>query len=690
MKKFYVLSIVACFALAANAQVKFTLVKDSPLLIADENTSTLYCAHRATPLVADIDNDGHMDAVYGGTSWTHNWQTTTAIMYNLGDGNILVESERLWEDFTYTEVDEDGNEVEKQGQREIGVASGFPKFAYGIGSRVFDFDNDGLLDFLVLNMGGNDTGSEKELMVVRNLGNRKFEKVPCEDLYACVNHGNNDKWNEQQQMNCLQVNDYDHDGYPDILFEDMGVNGRVTKLFHNEGGKTFKEVHPVKPIALDKEINPLYLYEKGEDVYDEDGIKLEDGEITDVPTGDFKPMTNGSALFCDFNNDGWADIVTNGWNDGNDTYPGGNAIRFYKNLQDGTFQDISDIVAENCNIEGGLLGLMQRWGSSDGCFYPFDYNQDGKIDLFFTGGQDSHGGGKSSYVLLNSTEKGGDFSFEETATTMIPLSGSSFDFSYFFDLNGDDYVDGIRRGWTDWGEIYNWTNVIEESQNSETYENHINDWNDIITGAFGAEFSPIDFNGDGKIDLMGSTWNDRGEQAPEGGDAKDYVFIYQNDTDYEVVLPEAPTNVSAKMEDGKVTVTWDESQLPISGNKALYNVYLKNKETGAVRMLNPHSIETGVAKAYCSFCNYVLTDEDPAYTFCNVPAGNYEVGVQTVTYSYVASSFAKADVVASGIGHIEAATAAPEYFTLDGRRADANAKGVVIVRQGGNVMKMMR
>lgn len=61
-----------------------------------------------------------------------------------------------------------------------------------------------------------------------------------------------------------------------------------------------------------------------------------------------KPLSHGSVAFIDFDNDGWLDIVATGWADGTEDKTsvgvevGGDEIRFYRNLQNGEFQDVTD------------------------------------------------------------------------------------------------------------------------------------------------------------------------------------------------------------------------------------------------------------------------------------------------------------------------------------------------------------
>lgn len=687
MKKFYISALLACFAMGVSAQ-HITFEKNSIISalwdgekVTDSN-STLYSTHRAVPLFGDFDNDGWMDIYYAGTSCTHGWQTTACLVWNQGSSIFNCDYERNWEEYTYTDVDEDGNEVEKTGVRENGVANGLPKTSYGMGSMTIDYDQDGLLDFIFLNRGGNDTGTEREVVLVHNLGNHKFEKVNDEALYNIgFWHDNNDSFNEDQDANTLSIGDYDKDGYPDLAITGQGYDGRFVRLLHNKAGQGFELVHPVKPIALDKEVNPLGLYVKGEDVYDEDGIKLEDGKITDVPTGDFKPMSHGSVALADFDNDGWLDLISTGYCDGNDEYSGGDAIRFYRNLGDGSFQDVSDKVAEACGTD--LNGLFERWGTEDSGLAVLDFNQDGKQDLFFTGSM--RGRDKKVAIVLQNVTEGETFAFEEISTGILPTSGVAVRLFTVADLNGDDYADFMLRGWTSYEGWNDWRYSVNYTNYSNNYE--FDEFNtsepENVGGHWCETMNFGDFNGDGLLDACTTDW----------GSQMDYTAIHYNTTGADIQTPDVPTNVTANFDaDGNITVTWDQMTLPVSGNEPLYNLYLANKATGKTYVIVPANVENGKQLGYAGWNQYVLGGgEQPSYTFPKVADGDYTVGVQTVSYNYAASAFATADLsIEVGVKELNKEVATPEYFTIDGRRATENSHGVIIVRTGNDVKRVIR
>ena len=208
------------------------------------------------------------------------------------------------------------------------------------------------------------------------------------------------------------------------------------------------------------------------------------------------------------------------------------------------------------------------------------------------------------------------------------------------DMNGDDYPDWAMRGWTSYEGWNDWRFSINYSGGSSQYTF---DWfwdNEPaeIGGHFSETMSFGDLSGDGLVDMLASNWWTNG----------DTLCFSLNTTDAQVVAPAAPATVTAARDaDNNVVVTWDASALGVSGNEPMYNLYLTEKRTGATRMIVPANKETGFQSGYAQFSAYVLSGgEEPTYTFVNVPAGDYTVGVQAVTYSYAASEFTTAEVAA--------------------------------------------
>jgi hypothetical protein len=100
----------------------------------------------------------------------------------------------------------------------------------GDGVALFDFDNDGLIDVLLVNattMDGQGRGAKSTSHLYRNLGKLRFEDVTEKAGLAKVGWG---------QGVC--VGDYDNDGNADVFVTYYGHS----VLYHNEGNGTFKDV----------------------------------------------------------------------------------------------------------------------------------------------------------------------------------------------------------------------------------------------------------------------------------------------------------------------------------------------------------------------------------------------------------------------------------------------------------------
>ena len=100
----------------------------------------------------------------------------------------------------------------------------------GDGVGIFDFDNDGLMDVLLVNattMDGKGRGEKSTSHLYRNLGNLHFADITQPAGLGKVGWG---------QGVC--AGDYDNDGFTDLFITYYGHS----VLYHNEGNGTFKDV----------------------------------------------------------------------------------------------------------------------------------------------------------------------------------------------------------------------------------------------------------------------------------------------------------------------------------------------------------------------------------------------------------------------------------------------------------------
>lgn len=656
-------------------------------------------AHRGCPIVADFDNDGFMDVYYGGTSCVNGWTPRGVYARSNGDGTFSGDLEAIFEnDTTYNRltskdtlwIDKENNDYELQDsvidgkvvmdtvvtQRFVGMKDGLPVSLRGFGSQPFDFNSDGLVDFITLNQGGNDSGLNPRYTLVKNLGGGQFETVEDTAL-ASFNYTGDDNFlfNEGSQYASLVTGDYDRDGYADVLITGVAPEeGRFVKLFRNIGGERFEEVEVFHPLSFDTEPNRKGLYKVSEGVVDAETGVATPGDYTREPTMKAKPLSHGSVAFVDFDNDGWLDIVSTGYADGTEDKAsvgvelGGDEIRFYRNLQDGEFQDVTDKFAASAQgiLDMSSIGhdpdyevrdVFSAWGMESGLVLATDFDQDGKMDLLIHG---ASGGGRprfSNYLVFGSGE---DYaSVEEWPTGILPAHSVAKLGVMYADFNGDDIPDFYQRGCCD--EIcqdesvpekkdqpYTWSRLFSVSEGTVGAYGHpqyADYWTPECWGAripesnkgdhqtMDATFG--DVNGDGLLDIISTDWTDK----------NDDVIPSYNKAEAEIVPPEEPSIVGTEMGEGRITLKWERSEMG-NGNTAMYNVYARSKDGSVFRILVPANTETGKQLSYPMFGAYATTYSEDCqyYTFDKLPAGEYEVGVQAVNYAYASSPFVTADV----------------------------------------------
>ncbi len=300
--------------------------------------------------VFDYDGDGEMDvlisAVSGGLSLYH----------NNGDG-------------TFTDVS---------------VGSGLDALVNAWGVAIGDYNNDGLADVFVTRLGF----YYGEPALFRNNGDGTFTDVTRESGIRIWTPGFMASWV-----------DYDRDGFLD-LFVPGNLGGlfhrnRPNCLYHNNGDGTFTEV--TEPAGL-RTCWPSLGACWGD--YDNDGYpdlflsnplgrpslhhNNGDGTFTDVSreAGIGEPALGFVTMFCDYDDDGWLDIVQFVWCRYEDMIyslrhghgpPGGSPLRIYHNNRDGTFTNVSREV-----------GINESWGTMSGA--AGDLNNDGRLDLVLGNG----------------------------------------------------------------------------------------------------------------------------------------------------------------------------------------------------------------------------------------------------------------------------------------------------------------
>ncbi len=586
-------------------------------------------AKNGLPLFADIDGDGKMDVYFSGEAFDWNPDKVNE------DGTT---GNWDWMDNAYISYFQDGGLWNTEKNTEV---ASIPVTYSAQGSKAFDYNQDGYVDLLLVDYQGSgwgrphhNKGGYSLIRLVQNNGDGTFTEVAT-PFSTYQYKSNSNRINDGKALNAIAVGDVNNDGYPDLLIQSEVNNVNGEDGTWKRGGL-------------------LYLNDGGTGYVE---VSADDSGI--VPSG------GGSVLFGDIDGDGNLDAVTHGWHDGFNGRDGGWHVNVYSG--DGTGKFV--VTNPDC------LAAWNASGISDGgenTVDLIDLTNDGKLDVFINGSLPNEscleGESKLVKVLANISEPG-NMAFEATDSEIKPVSASLERLSIFADFNGDGYPDYLDRGWNgDW-----LTGVSSSAGEAGKYTVAVNELN--IEEAF---TSLGDVDGDGVLDLI----------TPDNGNNNEPMAYKNNVAADKMLVPGAPTTVEAVYDETAktLTVTWDEMASDL-GAKALYNVYIK--KDGKTFMQVPAVEATGKQKTYLPFSTYV---HGATFTFQGIEAGVYEVGVQSVAYSYNASEFAVKEIEvkssATGINTIDAAadSNAAAAYTISGVRAGSNAKGIVIIG-GKKVLK---
>ncbi len=275
-------------------------------------------------------------------------------------------------------------------QTGISIVGGGP-FALG------DYNNDGYLDILSTT-GGYEVGpSDTSFMkLYKNKGDGSFSKQT--EILLKFGIPNSVAWG-----------DYDNDGFLDILLTGpVDFDRPFSKIYRNNGDGTFTEK---KEISL----TPVKFGSGEWADFNNDGYLdiLLTGDTTfhgsvivtkiykNNGKGNFSELkgitltgVEGSSVFGDYNNDGFLDILLNGFIENSQ-----NKTIIYKNNGDDTFSEHTGISLDQ------VAGGSAVWG---------DYNNDGYLDILLTG--------KSGSNLVSKIYKNnGNDTFSEQTGIKLPL-----------------------------------------------------------------------------------------------------------------------------------------------------------------------------------------------------------------------------------------------------------------------------
>jgi len=220
--------------------------------------------------------------------------------------------------------------------------------------------------------------------------------------------------------------DFDNDDDPDLIVTGWS-NTSETKFYRNDGGSSFTEIDlgfiGVSDGSLswgdyDNDGDPDLLLsgwnqalgEPVSRIYRNDG----DDTFTEITTGVIG-VSQGSAVWGDYDNDSDLDILVSGWN----TY--GNAAKVYQNKGDDVFRDVA--------ILPGLSQCSALW---------IDLDHDNDLDIVMAGYYS-----KESRLYSGIFKNSGNNTFTEKESNIFRVSECSMDKA---DFNKDGQPDLIITG----------------------------------------------------------------------------------------------------------------------------------------------------------------------------------------------------------------------------------------------------
>ena len=363
---------------------------------------------------------------------------------------------------------------------QVGVNYSYGDSEYGGGVSFADFNNDGWDDITYATEDG------AQIYFFEN-NNGVFNLVTLNGIS-----------NTYKTKQVIWI-DYDNDGDKDLFV--TAIEG-INEFYRNDGGMNFTNISSTigffqtdlftygtsfGDIDNDGDLDAFisnrtsteqnqrnYLYRNDEgtfvDITQSSGIQIEDEE------GNENSQLSFCTIFFDYNKDGFQDIYLA--NDKTD-----NINRLYKNLGNGTFEDVS--VASGSGI--AVNAMTTTLG---------DYNNDGWFDIYITNTQSSQAG--NGNVLLKNN---GDGTFtnvaEETGTTFNSLAWGAV----FLDADNDTLLDLYVSGGFD-GSIGSFLSAAFYHQQNDgifVIPQNIgfeNDTRKSFSNAIG------DINNDGKPDII--------------------------------------------------------------------------------------------------------------------------------------------------------------------------------------------
>ncbi len=323
-------------------------------------------------------------------------------------------------------------------------------------------------------------------------------------------------------------------------------------------------------------------------------------------------FSDPNAVYADFNNDGFVDIV------------------LMSNKTGGVFTEIFWNDGKG-NFTMGNSGIEPK-GTRGGMAYA-DVNCDGWLDLVVGGtipgeawNTTAAEGGKTVTLYLND-QKGHFIKHQVFAEYMFDNTTRP---TVFTDWNNDGYSDLILTGWNMSEGNISRTNVFLNDGNGNFTLSDVS-----LPGVSESAVEAADFSDSGRCDLLVSG-NCNGGYQGFSTDRR-IAVLCKNKSVAVNTIPSTPTNLSATVEGNSITLKWDAASDAETPTESLsYNFYIRDLSTGLYYTSPNADIETG-QRRICSIGNAWL---NRSITLNNLQKGDYAWSVQALDASNAGSEFA--------------------------------------------------
>lgn len=397
-----------------------------------------------------------------------------------------------------------------------------------------DYNNDGWLDVFIETRDRNNPAVTCKMY--KNNGNKTFTEITGHNIKG-------------ETSGSIEVGDINNDGYPDLIFNGHRDGNGKMYLFVNEGNGTYRKILNYGIIGL----------------------------------------CFGSLDLGDFNNDGYADLLTSG-NTQSQPAVINRKTKVYKNNGDETFTEI-DYQFEGVDNDENIKGTPSRRG---------DIDNDGDLDIVQVGNE-------KIYIYKNNGIGGFKDNFDTIHVDFMDKGSVSLG-----DYNGDMYLD-ILVSANRYKLLTSLTKVFINNG-----DGMFSEVADVNIPSIGAPYTQwLDYDNDGDLDIALSD------------------ILYINEASLNKMTPKTPTNLDGKADSNMLTLSWNALQDTITNVAVSYNVRV-GTTPGGIDVVAPQSLENG----YRQIPTMGNASLDTFLILKNLPAGTYYWSVQAIDFGFMGGAFA--------------------------------------------------